>query len=244
MSEAQYIPVEKIWIEKTSSPAVLEVNYISPVNAGENWHYQLYVNGVFADMSENSSQRAFAVYSTEYPQMFAILAVAPAMRTTDFSAMLPDGIRHPSWVCRFRMTQDSAFMPGDRIEIYHDGGSGVMSDTPSLRWQVWPAAVSHSGWGSARLLNSGFGIDGSNAPGMSAPFGIGPMGLGGYELQAVLPLCTSGEHNVRTIARSSDGAESQPQELTFNSSSPPSRPAQLTFISHNVYSKIAKFQIN
>lgn len=244
MSEIQYIQVSKLWIEELSTPAVMEVNYIAPDGVQEDWQYQLYVNGVLGDISENSSQRSFAVHVQEYPQMFTILAVEPAGRTVDLSLELPDAVINPSWVCRFRMSQDTAFEPGDTIEIYHDGGTGGMQEKPALRWQAWPAAVAHTGWGNATLFDSGFGIDGSNAPGMSAPFGIGPMGLGGYELQAVLPLSSSGMHNVRVLARSHNGATSTAQELSFNSSAPPSRPGALTFISHNRYSKIAKFKIN
>ena len=244
MSEIQYILVEKIWLEEISSPATIEVNYVPPAEADDAWHYQLYINGIFSDISENSTQRSFAVHEQEFPQIFSIIAVEPAGRTTDLSFALSEEIRNPPWVCRFRMTQDTAFEPGDIIEIYHDNGTGEMSDTPSLRWQVWPPAISHPGWGNATLSDSGFGIDGSNAPGMSAPFGIGPMGLGGYELQAVLPLCKSGEHNLLVLSRSRDNTTSQSQEFTFNCSPPSPRAGELTFTGHNIYNKIANLRIN
>ncbi|HNX26591.1 MAG TPA: hypothetical protein PKK48_04215, partial [Phycisphaerae bacterium] len=129
------------------------------------------------------------------------------------------------------------------MEIYHDDGSGTMDEQPALRWLAWPPAISHTGWGNATLLNSGFGIDGSNAPGMSAPFGIGPMGLGSFELKTVLPLKNSGHHNIRVLCRSSDGIASKSKALTFFSSAPPSRPGKITFISHNPSTTIAKFRI-
>ncbi len=208
-------------------------------------HHQLYINGRLADFSDSPAQRTFEMISTDYPQELAITAVSGRYRTVDLSAELPADVQNPPWVLRTKFPRDIEHQPGDRLAIFHDSASGLMSEAASLESEIWPPSVSHWGFGQNQFGWGGFGIDGTSAPGLGGgSFGLGPFGLGADILETNLAMTNEGEHNVEFRVIADNGEISSALTATLMSAPPPQPVENFSITSYDSQTSLLTLQLS
>lgn len=228
MSETNYIPVEKLRIVGIEHPTCERIVFQKPSDAGNDWHYQLFCNGRWIDVTDTPTQRWFDVHRENFLQQYAVIAVAPQDRTLDFTSQLTEEVRNPGWVFKTSVLRNSDYLPGDVISIYHDDATGEILSEPAVEIKIYPPAVSHSGWGVSSLEIGGFGIDGAGSPGITGSFGAGPMGLDADFAEISVALSSPGTHRIVAKITSENLVESEPYETTFICSIPPTRAGEIS----------------
>lgn len=162
---------------------------VEPLSALVRWRsehnnklHQVYVNGQFAGVTNNCSQRSIVISiptRSENSLHIAVYSVDPAEQYVDFSDELESlglaGQVRLSFVRRMSLPFEGS------ADIYSGSGSGQINyDEPASNHPViiWPGWQDKCGFGLSKFGISDFGYDGSAAVGFCRGiFGLGEFGF-------------------------------------------------------------------
>ena len=177
--------------ESISAPRSVLVRWQS---SWQDKFYQVYVNGSFAGVSEDTEQREMVielVSSQDSSVRIEVFAVEKNEADIDFGSELKDS-KGKSGRVRIGILREQNIVLGAMVNIYFNKGTGQIdfdepiNDEPI---EVWANEEEKCGFGMSRFGFSDFGRDFSAAVG----FGAGYFGLGQFGADADLIEWLSGE---------------------------------------------------
>ena len=198
----------------TFSHAVL----VSWQSSLEGLLYQVYINGRFAGVTNDPSERQLVIQTPSFPpttMRVEVIAVGPHEAHYDFSGQIDISAVD---VRRIGLTilRSQSLPAGAAINIYGDNGSGTIDyDTPVNKDPilVWPCWQDKAGFGMARFGSGDFGYDAAAAVGFGKGlFGCGQLGLDAGAIEWVSPVLSDGDYRFGVVVYDNEGNAGQAAE--------------------------------
>lgn len=181
--------------------------------------YQVYVGGRFAGVTADVAQRAMICpvpSSFDSSVRVEVFAVEAGDADRDWSREIDSAACGDGRV-RIRLLRCQSLPAGARIEVYGDGGSGVIDYGQIVSGEslpVWACEADKCGFGLAGFGEGDFGWDGSAAVGLGlGAFGLGEFGFDADVLEWVSGPLATGDYRFGVIVRDATGYASEASEI-------------------------------
>lgn len=219
-----------VWADGDSfgSPRVALVRWRS---SWSDKFYQVYVNGKYAGVTQNSIERQMIVglpSCLQVPVRIEVFAVDVEDLYTDFSDAF-DLSENYSGRMKIKLLRDQNLPVGATAQVYFDNRTGQIDyDNPisSRPIRIWGAWQDKAGFGLSRFGFSDFGFDSSAAVGFGkGSFGHGWFGLDADVIEWVSPVLAAGVYKFAVKITDGFGNESAASETRTVTVMPAARPA-------------------
>jgi len=194
--------------------------------------YQVYVNGKYAGVTAETTQRQMAVripMSPETAVRIEVFAVSAAEADIDFSSELDSSFGHSGRV-KIRLLRSQHLPIGSTFSVYFDNGTGQidydnpLNDTPIRVWQAWQ---DKAGFGMSRFGTGDFGFDSAAAAGFGrGSFGNGHFGLDADTIEWVSEPMPAGVYKFAVKVTDRQGSQSNASQTREVTVIPAARPAE------------------
>lgn len=215
--------------DSVDTPRIVLVQWRSVL---QDVYYQVYVNGVFAGTTLDTSQRRMVVpipSAFDYPVRIEVFAVKAEDADKDLSYELTNPASRSGKV-KIKMLRGHDLPIDAAAQIYFDNGTGTIDyDSPLAETpiNIWPSWQDKAGFGMSRFGLGDFGYDCAAAVG----FGKGCFGLGGFGMDAdfiewTSPPLEAGVYKFAVVICDSAGGKSLAAETGPITVTPPAKPAE------------------